>query len=459
MRIWEGKKVSVIQNIKKTINYSKKNGYKEAFFAACERVIAKYHADYRYEEPTKERLLWQKEEQEAFSTKFSVIVPAYETKHEYLVALIESCLGQSYEKWELIIADGSESNVVADCMAGYQDARLRYERLPENGGISVNTNQALAFATGDYCGLLDHDDLLTPDALFEMAKAIHEAKAKDTEPVLLYSDEDKCDFKGEHYFEPHFKPDFNPDLILSNNYICHFCMIKTELLQKLKIRKEYDGAQDYDLVLRIVSGIWQREKEGSISRMEDAIVHIPRVLYHWRCHDASTAVNPQSKMYAYEAGRNALTDFVKRMGWKADVRHGKHLGFYRIAYREEIFSHREDVAAVGGYVVSKGKVASGIYKGQPIIYAGYMNRMDLYQNVKFLDIRNLAVNERYQQVYEEVTGQPYVSTLDMPVKEQPQWLQDMPADEINTLSKTLSKRLRAEGGRFVLDPEVIVKVK
>ncbi len=451
--------MSVIQNIRKTINYSKKNGYKEAFFAACERVIAKYHANYRYEEPDGERLWQQKEEQQAFATKFSIIVPAYETRQEYLKALIESCLGQSYEKWELIIADGSESSIVEDCVAGYQDARIRYERLPENGGISVNTNRALAFATGDYCGLLDHDDLLTLDALFEMARAIHEARAKGAEPVLLYSDEDKSDSTGEHYFEPHFKPDFNPDLILSNNYICHFSVIKTELLQKLQIRKEYDGAQDYDLVLRIVSGLWQQEREGSISRMEDSIVHIPKVLYHWRCHDASTAVNPQSKMYAYEAGRKALTDFVKRMGWKADVRHSKHLGFYRIAYREDIFLHREDVAAVGGYIVSKGKVVSGIYKGQPVIYAGYMNRMDLYQNVRFLDIRNLAVSERYQPIYEEVTGQTYVSTFDMPEKEQPQWLQEMSAEEMNALSKTLSKRFRAEGGRLVLDPESIVKVK
>ncbi len=458
MRIREGKKVSVIQNIRKTINYSKKNGYKEAFFAACERVIAKYHADYRYEEPTKERLIQQKKEQVSFMTKFSIIVPAYETRQEYLIALIESCLGQSYENWELIIADGSESSIVEDCVAAYQDERIRYERLPENGGISVNTNQALAFATGDYCGLLDHDDLLTLDALFEMAKAIHEAKAKGIVPLLIYSDEDKSDSKGEHYFEPHFKPDFNPDLILSNNYICHFSMIKTELLQKLQIRKEYDGAQDYDLVLRIVSGLWLQEKEGSISCMEDYIMHIPKVLYHWRCHDASTAVNPQSKMYAYEAGRNALTDFVKRMGWKADVRHSKHLGFYRIAYRDDIFAHREDVAAVGGYIVCKGKVASGIYKGQPIIYAGYMNRMDLYQNVRFLDIRNLAVSEKYKSVYEEITGHAYVNTLGLAKKEQPQWLQELTAEEINSLSKTLCKHLRAGGGRLVLDPEAVVKV-
>ncbi len=449
--------MSVIQNIRKTINYSKKNGYKETFYAACERVIAKYHADYCYEAPSKARLMQQRKEQAAYTTKFSIIVPTYETKQEYLSTLIDSCLEQSYEKWELILADGSESDAVKECVTEYQDKRIRYIRLEENGGIAVNTNQALVHATGEYCGLLDHDDWLAPDALFEMAKAIAEAVSEGKEPVMLYSDEDKSDSLGKRFFEPHFKTDFNPDLILTNNYICHFLVVKTGVIQRLQIRKEYDGAQDFDLVLRIVSNLWQQEKAGTISRMEDYIVHVPKILYHWRCHEASTATNPQSKMYAYEAGRNALTDFTKRMGWKADVRHNKHLGFYRMAYRDDIFIHRDDVAAVGGYVVHKGKIASGLYKGQPVIYAGYMNRMDLYQNVKVLDIRNLALNVRYQTIYEEVTGHSYVSTFDMPLKEQPQWLQELTVEEVSELSKRLSKQLRAAGGRLVLDPETVCK--
>lgn len=459
MRIWEGKKVSVIQNLRKTINYSKKNGYKEAFFAACERVIAKYHADYRYEEPQDTELLQQKKEQEQFETGFSIVVPAYETKKEYMVTLIEGCLRQSYDNWELVIADGSQSNIVEECVKEYQDDRIRYVRLTENGGIAANTNQAISYATKEYCGLLDHDDWITPDALYEMAKAIDDAKKRGVEPVMLYSDEDKSNSQGDTFFNPHFKFDFNPDLILSNNYICHFSVIQTGLLQKLQIRKEYDGAQDYDLVLRIVSSLWLKEKEGSISKMEDYILHVPKVLYHWRCHEASTAVNPQSKMYAYEAGRNALTDFVKRMGWKADIRHSKHLGFYRMSYRDGFFGHRNDVAAVGGFVLNQGKIASGAYKGQPIIYAGYMNRMDLYQNVKFLDIRNLSVNEHYWDVYEEVTGHAYISTFEITKKEQPEWLRELTEEQIHVLSKTLSKKLRAKGARLVLDPEAIVKQK
>lgn len=457
MRIWDGIKVSVIQNIRKTINYGKKNGYKEAFCAACERVIAKYHADYKYEEPQETVLMQQKTESEAWEIKFSIVVPAYETKKEYMITLIESCLSQSYEKWELIIADGSQSNIVEECVNQYPDDRIRYVRLTENGGIAVNTNQAISYATGDYSGLLDHDDWLTKDALYEMAKAICEEDKRGVKPVMLYSDEDKSNANGDAFFDPHIKFDFNPDLFLSNNYICHFSVIQTELLQKLQIRKEYDGAQDYDLVLRIVSHLWLKEKAGSIRRMEDYILHIPKVLYHWRCHEASTAVNPQSKMYAYEAGRKALTDFVKRMGWKADVRHSKHLGFYRMAYRDGIFAHREDVAAVGGYIVNKGKIVSGIYKGQPIIYAGYMNRMDLYQNVKLLDIRNLAISERYRTIYEEITGHEYVNTFEVPCKEQPEWLKALSEEQIHDMSKLLSKSLRAKGARLVLDPEAIVR--
>lgn len=118
-----------------------------------------------------------------------------------------------------------------------------YVRLQENGGISENTNQALAYATGDYCGLVDHDDILTPDALYEMARAITEAVSEGKEkPVLLYSDEDKCDAQGNHFYDPHIKQDFNLDLLLTNNYICHLCVVETAWIQKLQIRRQYDGS-------------------------------------------------------------------------------------------------------------------------------------------------------------------------------------------------------------------------
>ena len=441
--------MSIVQNIKKTINYSKKNGYKEAALAAWERMTARYYADYTYETPKEEELKRQREDRTLEPISFSLIVPAFETHRNHLTDLIESCLAQTYGNWELILADGSETQEVSAVMSQYEDSRIHYVRLQENGGISENTNQALAYATGDYCGLVDHDDILTPDALYEMARAITEAVS-----------EDKCDAQGNHFYDPHIKQDFNLDLLLTNNYICHLCVVETAWIQKLQIRKQYDGAQDYDLVLRIVSSLMLKEKENSNSgRVEDYICHVPKVLYHWRCHEGSTADNPQSKMYAYEAGRKALADFTFRMGWKADIRHNKHLGFYRIAYRNDVLIHREDLAAVGGFVVHAGKIASGCYRGQPRVYAGYMNRMDLYQNVNYLDIRNLEVNKAYFDVYEEVTGHPYECTFTAHTSAPlPQWIRELTPEQLERLNKKLSHKLQAKGARLLLDPEAVRKI-
>lgn len=445
--------MSLVQNIKKTINYSRKNGYVETFCAAWERVTAKYYADYTYHAPDQETLERQRYDRSVCDIKFSILVPAYETQTVYMNALIESCIGQTYGNWELIIADGSASNIVKDAVDNYQNPRIRYVKLAENGGIAENTNKAIELATGDYFGLLDHDDLLTVDALYEMAHAIQEKK-----PILAYSDEDKCDASGRRFYDPHIKLDFNLDLLLTNNFVCHFMVVQADVMRKLKIRKEFDGSQDYDLILRVVSSLLLKEKETiDAKHVEEAIVHVPKILYHWRCHENSTAENPQSKMYAYEAGKKALTDFAARMGWKVDVRHNKHLGFYRIEYRNNVLNHRPDLAAVGGFVAKHGKIVTGTYKGQPLVYAGYMNRMDLYQNTDTLDIRNMAVNKAYQSVYEEVTGHPYESTLVTERKELPQWISELDKTaegrkQLMKLGSKLCRRLMKDGARLLLDP-------
>lgn len=445
--------MSLVQNIKKTINYSRKNGYVETFCAAWERVTAKYYADYTYHAPDQETLERQRYDRSVCDIKFSILVPAYETQTVYMNALIESCIGQTYGNWELIIADGSASNIVKDAVDNYQNPRIRYVKLAENGGIAENTNKAIELATGDYFGLLDHDDLLTVDALYEMAHAIQEKK-----PILAYSDEDKCDASGRRFYDPHIKLDFNLDLLLTNNFVCHFMVVQADVMRKLKIRKEFDGSQDYDLILRVVSSLLLKEKENiDAKHVEEAIVHVPKILYHWRCHENSTAENPQSKMYAYEAGKKALTDFAARMGWKVDVRHNKHLGFYRIEYRNNVLNHRPDLAAVGGFVAKHGKIVTGTYKGQPLVYAGYMNRMDLYQNTDTLDIRNMAVNKAYQSVYEEVTGHPYESTLVTERKELPQWISELDKTaegrkQLMKLGSKLCRRLMKDGARLLLDP-------
>lgn len=456
--------MSLVQNIKKTINYSKKNGYTETVLAAWERVTAKYYADYKYTLPSEEVLKSQREDTSISDITLSIVVPAYETGEKYLKALVESCISQTYANWELVIADGSDSDTVKMTLENYHDNRIKYVKLDKNGGIADNTNKAIEIATGEYCGLLDHDDMLTSDALYEMVKKISKAKYK---PVMVYSDEDKCDSDGKSFYDPHIKKDFNLDLILTNNYICHFLVIQTETLKKLGIRKEFDGSQDFDLILRVVSSLLLKEKEGQLNedtgRIEDLILHVPKILYHWRCHQNSTADNPQSKMYAYEAGKKALIDFSKRMGWKADVRHNKHLGFYRIIYRNNVLTHRSDLAAVGGYVAHGGKVVSGEYKGKPIVYAGYMNRMDLYQNVENLDIRNLSVNKKYYDIYEKVTGHAYQDTFVIEVKELPKWIDELNKtkagrEKIYRINVELSKRLKKDNSRLLLDPECIRKI-
>ena len=231
------------------------------------------------------------------------------------------------------------------------DSRIHYIHLNQNAGIAENTNRALSYAVGDYVGLLDHDDVLAENALYEMASAIEAGREQGCVPGLLYSDEDKCNGDRTEYYEPNFKEAFNLDLLLSNNYICHFLVMDRELIQKLKFRREFDGAQDYDLVLRAAAELGALQ--AGRAAKTGSVIHIPKVLYHWRCHTGSTAENPQSKRYAYDAGRRAVQDFAERAGWHAEAAETAHVGFYRLQYEGDLFDSRPDVGAVGGSVTGR----------------------------------------------------------------------------------------------------------
>lgn len=251
----------------------------------------------------------------------SILVPAYETPADFLCQMIDSVLKQSYKKLELCIADGSITDQVEKLARKYErrDPRLRYRRLKKNLGISENTNAALLMAAGEYVGLLDHDDLLLPGALYEVAKALGELKTADA----LYTDEDKVNMDLSHHFQPHFKPDFNSEYLLSNNYICHFFVVRRDLaLETGGFRGEFDGAQDYDFILRC-------------TEKAEKVLHIPKVLYSWRCHEASTANNPESKLYAYEAGKRAVAAHLKRMGTPGKVLGTSNYGFHRIRFPQK----------------------------------------------------------------------------------------------------------------------------
>ena len=312
---------------------------------------------------------------------------------------------QTYPYWELVIADASKSTKVKKICEAWGEERLRYISLENNAGISENTNRGIEQTKGDYIGLLDHDDYLTPDALYEMASAIEEGKKRGIEYGFLYSDEDKCNEDGSAFYDPHFKMDFNLDLFLTNNYICHFCVMKKELIQQLTLRKEYDGAQDYDLCLRAVDVLWKQNP-----KVEQRICHVPKVLYHWRCHNDSTAANPNSKRYAYEAGRRALQDFVASQGWKAKVEEMAHVGFYKVVYEGGIFSQRKDVVLLGGKEIKKGKITAVIfdpqgkplYQGLPFCYSGYIHRAVLAQNVAEMDLRKAKINPCMEQEVKEL---------------------------------------------------------
>ena len=405
-------------NLIKTLRYLRKNGVRHTYYAARERIGEERQSDYHYTEPSEEVLEKQRKESAACNTVFSIVVPAYETDERFLRKMIESVLRQSYEKWELIIADASRDDgtekIVKEISCGPCGGRIRYMRLTENKGISGNTNAGIALASGDYTALLDHDDFLAPDALYHMAAALDRARRRGAEPALLYTDEDKYDDGAHRYISPHNKKKFNLDLILSNNYICHFMAVKSELLKELGLRSEYDGAQDYDLVLRIIGRLLGKPASRKLSQ---EILHVPGVLYHWRCHTGSTADNTASKSYAYEAGLKALESFCTGQGWRVTVEHGLHLGFYEITYLPDLFSVRTDVGIVGGRILDRrGRICAGamdedgncLFEGLYKEYSGGSTHLaSVKQDVCAVDVRCMQVRPEMREVFEQITGLPY----------------------------------------------------
>lgn len=315
-------KVNVINQIKRLVNLIKRYGIRDLIYKKLEHDIRDrldYDSWYRKNVVQSENDLWQQRQAEfECEPLISIVVPTYETKERFLEELISSVIAQTYANWELCIADGSHSSKVKDyIMKNYaEEKRIHYKKLDKNLGIAQNTNCGLEMAKGELIGLLDHDDLLAPNALYEVVKA----KNENNRAQVFYSDEDKLVDETNKHVQPHFKPDLNWFLIRSNNYICHFFVVETELAREVGgFRSEFDGAQDYDFILRCI------EKAR-------ATVHISKVLYHWRIHSGSTSVNTSSKLYAYDAGKRAIEAHLKRTGIKGKVTMCSDLGFYRTDY-------------------------------------------------------------------------------------------------------------------------------
>jgi glycosyltransferase involved in cell wall biosynthesis len=248
--------------------------------------------------------LWEKVPKESAKVLISVVVPVFNTPNKYIIPLIDSLVSQTYPNWQLCLADGSTDDERAATIKALaeKDDRISYERIEQNLGISANTNVGLRMAKGPYIGLLDHDDLLSPHALEEVALAIARTDAE-----IIYSDEDKLSDDGKERISHFFKPDWSPDLLNGVNYITHFLVVKKELVEKVGgLRSEFDGAQDYDFLLRI-------------TELTDKIYHIPKILYHWRLADGSTSKTVGEKNYADTAGQRALGEAIKRRKIDAEV--------------------------------------------------------------------------------------------------------------------------------------------
>jgi len=249
----------------------------------------------------------------------SILLPVYETPEPWLRRCIQSVLEQAYPKWQLCVADDASPSVrVQEILAEYarQDERITVVRRDINGHISAASNTALGSAVGEYVALLDHDDELRPHALLEVAEAIQAAP----DAGLVYSDEDKIDASG-HRFDPYFKPDWDPDLLRSQNYVCHLTVIRTDLVRAVGgFREGYEGSQDHDLILRCT----ERLHAGQI-------LHIPKVLYHWRAIPGSTALSRDAKDYASSAGARAVADHLDRLETGAQVEELTH-GHYRVRW-------------------------------------------------------------------------------------------------------------------------------
>lgn len=278
-----------------------------------------YQAWIEQNEPDHKALEQQRRCQFAYEPTISLITPTFNTPIQYLIELFESVLRQTYVKWELCIADGASSDpAVQDTLKRYaaQDRRIKIQLLPENKGIAGNSNEALALVTGEFIGLLDHDDLLSPFALFEVIKTLNDHPEAD----FIYSDEDKITAEDRYRCEYFFKPDWSPDLLLSMMYTCHFTIYRRDLVEKLGgFRSRYDGSQDYDLALRV-------------STHTEHIYHIPKILYHWRKAATSVAGKEDAKNYTLVSQKQVLEDHLQRTGVSAEIVKGIANGRWRTQY-------------------------------------------------------------------------------------------------------------------------------
>lgn len=341
--------------------------------------------------PDKEERARQEKESAAFQNRvlFSILVPLYNTPEEYLRDMLDSVLNQTYDNWQLCLADGSDDahayvgKVVAEYRSRSENLakKIAYKKLDKNGGISYNTNQCLELAKGEYIAPFDHDDYLHPSVLYEYAKVINEQGAD-----YLYCDETTFrESNLNHFVTIHFKPDYAIDNLRANNYICHLSCFDRKLLEGEELyRSEFDGSQDHDMILRLTDKARK-------------IVHVPKLLYYWRSHAGSTAGNIAAKTYAIDAAKGAVADHLRRHGF-ANFKITSTRAF------ETIFKITYEIQGdpLVSIVIANRDHAQDLKRCLTSIF-----EKSTYENYEIIIVENGSTEEETKRYYKEVTSGPY----------------------------------------------------
>lgn len=363
--------------------YYQQFGLKQTVRRALEKLGGKevrtYEAFRRRYFPDKKELNRQRKEQFVYEPLFSIVVPLYKTPLPYLEDLIRSIQAQTYGKWELYLSDGSgKESSLKEVLRNYARKEKRIHIIENDCrlNISDNTNRALEQADGDYVVFVDHDDTLAPDALYECVKVLN----REPDAEVIYTDSDKLSENGKRYSEPCFKPDFNLDLLRCQNYICHLTVIQKRFLDKVGyLNPNYSGVQDYDHILRCV------ERTNSI-------VHIPKILYHWRMCPGSVAVDTDNKPYTYELFQKILREHYERMGIQAEVK-AVFPGVVRTVYQ---LSCEPLVSVI---------IANKDHREDLMRCVESLEQESEYKNLEILIVENNSVSEEIFAYYDQVQRQ------------------------------------------------------
>ena len=326
---------------------------------------------------------------------FSILVPLYNTPREFLIEMLDSVMNQTYENWELCLADGSdqEHGYVGEVCEEYgkrANGRIVYRKLAKNDGISGNTNECYKMATGEYIGLFDHDDILHPCALYEYAKAINEKGAD-----YLYCDE--TTFKSgdiNKMLTMHFKPDYAPDNLRANNYICHFSVFSKELLDGTELfRSKFDGSQDHDMILRLTDNA-------------KCIVHVPKLLYYWRSHSGSVASGIDAKPYAIESAKGAVAEHLHKHGFE-------HFQITSTRAFETIFRIRYQV--LGNPKISI-IIGNKDHKEDLQRCITSIQEKSTYDNYEIIIVENNSTSNEIFEYYTQLLEKPYQKNADSQIQ-------------------------------------------